>query len=239
MNKTKIVKTPRLASRFLVHLRCLVILTALLMSSAVVFAQRTDPPTPRKAPSPSEIAQSGQLDGSSYKNKLLQFSLAVPENWSFASEEMNRTVLTEGNSKIKANETKERQEAFDRSMANSIVLFMVSKYPLGNPAHTGNLASGFERTTSTAAAYIDFNKNLLMGKLPNAKLNRDTRVIRVGGKEFSTFDIEGDFNGVLVKQSYYATARNDGILFFVITWIKEDDTRKSLENVLQSIKFDS
>lgn len=200
------------------------------------------PPKPAAGPTASEIAQSGERNGSVYRNRLLRFSLSTPEHWNLASEEMNKALLAEGNEKIKANETKSRQQAFDRSVANTSVLFALAKFPFTDSGNSATLACGFERTApgQTIQTYAQSSKELVLNKLTSGKLTKDVYSLRIDGTEFVAFDIEAIENGIKVSQSYYVSARGGGILFFVLTWVDGgEDIKRTLEKVVRSAKFDS
>jgi hypothetical protein len=213
---------------------------ALLFASGISYAQPTRPsPEFTRLLTPVEIAQRGSRVGSEYRNEFLKFSISVPDGWTFASEEMNKRVLAEGKEKIIANETKARQDAIDKSMANTVVLFSMARYPFGDPRNSGNFTSGYERASGTAPAYGRSNLNLLLAKSPGARIVKDIHAVEIGGKQFHAFDLESSPNGVKVMQTYYFIGRSAGVLFFISTWVDGvDDERKALESVVRSLKFD-
>ena len=190
-------------------------------------------------PTAAEIAQSGIRAGSEYRNPLLQFSISVPPQWNFASEEMNRKLLDDGNAKLKANETKARQEAFDKSIANSAVLFSLTPFPLGDSRNTGNFACGYERTSMGALAYARANRDLLLAKSSAARLIKDTYSLKIGAADLQAFDLGSAPNGVAISQVFYMVARPRGILFCVATWLDgADEQRKAMDAIMKSSKFD-
>lgn len=195
-----------------------------------------------QVPSPVEIAQSGERTGSTYKNRLLSFTLAIPQEWSFASDEINKRMLAEGRERMNANETAERKESYERSMANTAVLFTLTKHAAGDPRNGAHLAAGFERTspTTTARAYADHNKNLVITKSNAGRLINDVSSLRLDGREVFAFDIEATENSLKIRQTYYVLHHKGGMLFFIVTWVTGgEDQQKAMEKVIRSADFDS
>lgn len=229
------------ARKIPVYLRlsgAMAVAAAILACASLSNAQSAEPSTV----SPSEIAASGERKDSTYRNRHLGMSLTIPSDWSFASEEMNRRIIADGNKKLKENETAERQKAFERSMANTSILFSMTKYPADDARNRAQLIAGYERTpsTSTARSYAEFNKKLVLAKATTPRLLEDIISTRVDGKELLRFDIEVTENGVKVRQTYYVMNRTAGMLFFIVTWVDGgEEERRAFDKVVTSADFDS
>ena len=208
-----------------------------------VLCASTNAQTPTAmGPTATEIARSGERSGSVYRNRLLRFSIPVPEKWTFASEEMNKSMLAEGNKKIKENESETKQKQFDNSLANTAILFTVSKHRVSEPGNLAFLTTGFEDTPDSVSqlAYADYNKHLVVTKTAGGRLVKDISTVRIAGKDVLVFDAEGMPNGVKISQRYYVLAHRGGMLFFIITWLDGgDEERKTLEKMVDSARFDS
>jgi hypothetical protein len=215
-------------------------LAALFIFQVNTYAQNAKPPeTTASIPTPTEIAQSGVRVGSAYRNPLLQFSISVPPQWNFASDEMNKKLLSDGKAKLKENETKARQEQFEKSIGNSVVLFSLTQSPPGDARITGHLACGYERVSATALAYARSNKDLLLTKSPGARLIKDIYSLKIGGADVQAFDLGSTPNGVNILQVYYVVARHGGILFCVTSWLEgADEQGVALDAIVRSSKFD-
>ena len=216
--------------------RLVLIIAALVIAIGVVAAQRP----PKALPSASLIAQSGQLNDSIYTNKLLGLTVNVPEGWSLASEEMNKALLAVGGKKMAENEAGARRKALEDSIARTAILFTLSKFPIGTPGNSGNLACGFERIPVgfTLQKYSSDNQSFLLRTFPTAKITNANYKVTIGGKVFGAFDLEVEQAGILMKQSYYILQRNSGMLFFVKTWSDDDEIKKGMDATLATIKFD-
>lgn len=193
------------------------------------------------AATPAEIAQSGERTATSYRNRLLKFTLTTPTGWEFASDEMNRAVIKDGSERMKANETAARQRAFDRSMAKTVVLFSLSRYPMGDGRNTAQLVSGYEEVPGslTVQSYAETNKKLVVSKMTSGRVTRDIHTLKVNGRDIVSFDVQGQSNGMTVSQTYYVMTRGRGMLFWIITWVDGgEEDRKALENVVASTKFE-
>ena len=216
-------------------LRCvLTMAVTLTFGVGVALAQRA------VVPSAAQIAQSGQLTGSTYANKSLGFTLSVPAEWNLASEEMNKAMLAAGGKTVVANEAGSRRKALEESLAKTAILFTLSRFPIGTAGNTGNLACGFERTPAgyTLSRYANDNQSFLQKAIPGAKITKANYATTIGGKPSLAFDLEAEQNGALVRQRYYLMQRKGGMLFFVMTWSDEDDIKRGLDTAFDSIKFD-
>ncbi len=204
------------------------------VSSAQVAATAT-------AATPADIAKSGELTATSYRNRVLKFTLALPNGWEFASEDVNKNIIKEGAERMKENETAARQRAFERSMAKTVVLFSLSRYPMSDGRNTAQLVSGYEQVPAslTAQSYAESNKRLVVSKMGAGRVLKDVHNIRIGGRDVTAFDVEGETNGVTISQKYYVMARGGGMLFWIITWVNGgEEERKILENAVASMKFE-
>ena len=187
---------------------------------------------------PQEIAQSGSFDGRVYANKLLGFSVSLPNSWSFASEDANKTTLALGREKIKeAGESAELKQEMDKSISNTRVLFQASPLPLGQPGNSAVLACGFEKlqVPQTQQAYSEFNKNLAI-KSSKGQLKRDLYSKTIGGKTFTAFEVESVQNGLSVKQTYLV-ANHKNLMFFLILTMLDDGHKTTMDDALQTLRF--
>ncbi len=188
-------------------------------------------------PSPQEIAESGSFEERVYTNKLLAFTVSIPEGWAFASEDINKAMLAAGREKIKVNETEERQKALDKSISNTRILFQTSPQPIGQPGNSAVLTCGLEKLQmpQSRQAYAEFNKNLVVTSL-KANLKKDLYSKIIGGKEFTAFDVEIQKDSFTVNQSYLVT-KHKNVLFFVVLTFNESVHKKTLEDALQTLRF--
>lgn len=196
----------------------------LLASSAAVKAQ---------LPSAEVIAASGSFDGKLYTNSQLGFTILAPGGWNFYTTDQNKAVVA----KNRETAVKTADTTLQSSAANTQVLFQATPPSLAGQEKAALFSSGIERLvkTSTADAYIEANKKLVMAS-PNLTLAKDKYALTFGGVKFIAFDVEGLQAARKFRTRYIATVRKNVALFFVVTLFdpKQDPI---VDFSLQTIKF--
>lgn len=202
-------------------------------------AVATVPATTTKADSytPQEIAESGSFDGKVYTNKLLAFTVSIPEKWAFASADANQTTLEMGREIIKAGESASQRKGFDRSIARTRILFQASVVPAGQPGNSAVFQAGIEKmeTPQTQKDYSDFNKNLVINAL-KGNLKKDSYSKIIGGQDFTAFEIEVLKDDFKVQQTYMVRQIGN-VMFFAIITLTEDTHKKTLDDALNTLRF--
>lgn len=183
----------------------------------------------------------GSVENNVYRNSSFKFQLNLPPEWHVQGRETDEAALKVGRDLVKGS-NQQANEAMDKSIAKTLILFTLAKFPLGAPSATqAVLQCGAERITdtrSTSAAYMESNKKFLLASPMRYRLLRDTYVETVGGVGFSVFELEQPrTNGPSVKQKYYSTMRNGFALFFVATYMTAED-RAALEKIMSTLKFE-
>lgn len=219
----------------------LLLTLAIIVSVAVTRAQTAKPTLPNPGDgktvflSAGEIARSGSFENQLYRNKLLGFSITLPSGWDLISDEVNKAGMDAAKEKVTANKSREYEQAMDKSISNTRVLFQAYSY---NPS-IGVMGCGVENTARglTIGAYTEFNKNLVLSTNPGSRLKKDIYQRTVAGTVFNVFDVEVGSGAQKRGQTYFVTIRKNVMFFFVFTF--SDAASKTLmENSLGTLTLD-
>ncbi len=183
----------------------------------------------------------GRVENNVYLNSYFKFQASLPADWHVQEREASAAVLDVGREMVKGSNA-QTNAALDQSIAKTLILFTVSKFPLNAPTGTqAVLQCGVEKISDpriTSAVYMEMNKKFLLESPMRYKLLRDSYTETVGGVSFSVFELEQTREGSpSVKQKYYGATRKGFILFFVATYMAQED-RTKMEKILSTIKFE-
>ncbi len=181
----------------------------------------------------------GSLDGSVYVNPYFKFRIKLPEGWNIAERESNNAALQVGRDLVKGSDTR-TNEAVDRSVAKTVLLFTTSKFPPQTPnVRQAMIQCGAERinNTVTSATYLQSSKDLLLKSSLKYSVVRDVHTETIAGLSFSVMELQQSAYGFTVKQRYYATIRKGFALFFVTSYLDDADGTE-MEQVLKGSKFE-
>jgi len=187
----------------------------------------------QKLPSADAIAASGSFSGQLYTNKALEFTMLAPGGWNFYTADQNSALVARN----RENAAMSGDETLKIAAANTQVLFQAMPPTVAGRELNALFSCGVERLTrpTTSEKYIDANKNLVLRR-SGVRVTKDIHSIKLGGVNFSAFDVEGTTNKGVYKQRYIATVRKNAALFFVIT-LYDDKQDAIVEHSLKSINF--
>lgn len=222
----------------------LVLALTILISSALAPAQtKRGKPAPAKpvvrtvALSAAEIAESGGFTDEVYKNRLLGFSVAIPEGWNVISDEVNKAGMDAAKERTTANKSAQFAKAADKSIANTRVLFQAYSYSPEDYKMVGVLGCGIESSAGTLAQYTEFNKKLVLSTHKDSKLIKDTYKKTMAGTVFNAFEVEIPKVDGKLGQTYFVTSRRNVMFFFVLTYTN-DTGKKLMEKSLATLTLD-
>ncbi len=183
----------------------------------------------------------GRIENSVYINEYFGLRMNVPPNWNVVAREVNEVSLDVGKEILRSGD-KSLDTAVDKSIGKTVVLLAAGKYPMNSPGpDPALLQCGAEKLAGpqmTSAAYLEGNKRILLASPLKLRLTRDTYTETIGGLTFAAFDLENQYAMMLVKQKYYATITKGYALFFVISYVADED-HLTLSDVLKTVKFGS
>jgi hypothetical protein len=217
------------------RLRTLIGVFPSLVLSAALFSSSTPG---QELPSAKDIAESGSFAEREYQNKLLGFTISIPDGWTLFSDDLNKNALNRGLEKLSANKSKETKMALDESVSNTRVLFQTSPFPYGKKGNTGVLTCGVERLPGsyTKEEYLESGKRLALQK-PKTHIVKDLYPVTLGGVDFVALDLECETNGVAATQQYLVTVRNNVVLYFITT-LFDGEYKRAIADSLKTFKFE-
>ncbi len=183
----------------------------------------------------------GTFEDGVYANDYLGFSLQLPEDWHIQSQAQLQAQTEMGQDLI-AGDDELLKRQMKASEQQSVSLFSAFQYQVGqtreiNPNITGvvervSLLSGVK----SGADYHKHAKDLLTKGQMDYRFSTPVYSVSLNGKNFDVLYAELHFQGVVVKQKYYASLIEDYILLFVTSY-GNDQQDKMLESILQEINF--
>lgn len=178
------------------------------------------------------IAASGGFKGQLYSNGSLGFTMLAPGGWNFYTAEQNSALVARN----RENATISGDEALKISAANTQVLFQAMP-PVAGRERNALFSCGVERLTKSSIGekYIEAYKNLVVQRV-GVKVTNEIHSIKLGGVNFSAFEVAGATDKGTYRQKYYVTMRKNVALFFVIT-LYDDKQDAIVDHSLRSINF--
>ena len=200
---------------------------------------------PKTTPATTELiterpAKSGGLDygkvtGSAYENRFFNFRMTIPFGWRVQGQDVKDLIDQKGREEIKSN-NQNANARIDDSIANTVNLLTVFKYPVGTSQDfNASLICGAQwlnNTSMTSSQYISNARRILQGSKDQYYFQPITTET-VGGESFAVMEVE---TAATIKQKYYAQIKNGYALFFIITFVTEED-EAVLKQALRSVRF--
>lgn len=210
-----------------------------LDSLKVTDLKATDKPDAEPATALAKV-DLGRVENSTYTNQQFAFKVNLPSGWHVQERATSEATMKLGREIAKGSD-KRVNDALNNSAQTTTILFMVSKFPVSSPGGAQALMQcAVEKVFDprvTSHLYMESNKKIMLGTSLQYKLTRDTHTQMIGGLNFSVFEVERPSGDVTVKQKYYGAMRKGFALFFVATYITEED-RLVLEKMMQTVKFE-
>lgn len=188
---------------------------------------------------PEEIKfDPGTMTGNIYKSKFFNFQITIPEGWDIQSKEQVKEILEAGKDAINNEKITKLAESAEINTAN---LFTVYKYEVesatgfnpGIAVLAENLrSSGIE----TGAEYLVQAKRMLESTgIAYTFPDRELKYKLLNGDGYSIMDLNFNYQGFLINQTYMATVKNNYVLLYIFTYSSPEE-RKELEDVLKTVK---
>lgn len=198
----------------------------------------TDVPIATKSNGPGSV-DLGRMENSVYVNDFYSFKVSLPESWHPVERETTNAAMQVHKEMVKGT-NKQVNEGVEESIAKTVVLFTITKFPLRTPNVTqAMLQCGVERLdikNGEARVYLQNNRDYLLNSPLQYKLLRDVYPETIGGLSFFVMDMQQTAGNITVKQKYYATMRKGHALFFIAHYFDESD-RLAMEKVLRGVIF--
>ena len=178
----------------------------------------------------------GSFDGQVYTNKVLGFSLTVPEGWQFQDPETQTQFAARATER--SAEMAQNSAGAKASLNRTKLLFILVRPTMTatNPTIVGMLEDvALAFNVRTPEQYLMAARNAIANN-PTLLFDSYTTSEKVNGIDFSWMGAHPKNPSVNVAQRYYATLQNHQAIGFVMTFHSADELEWCLQ-VLQGIKF--
>ncbi len=190
---------------------------------------------PATAPAKNVTVDSGKVTGSAYSNNYFKFRMTIPYGWRVQDQDVKNLIDQKGRESIKSTNQNANAQ-MDASIANTVNLLTVFKYQVGSSQEfNASLICGaqwLDNTPVTASQYIANARRILQSTKDQYYFQPITTE-SVGGETFAVMEVE---TAATVKQKYYAQIKNGYALFFIITYVTEED-EAVLKQAMRSLRF--
>ncbi|MCL2349077.1 MAG: hypothetical protein FWC50_12560, partial [Planctomycetaceae bacterium] len=185
--------------------------------------------------------------GSTYKNDFFGFSITVPESWHIFGKEKMKTLIQEGMKKTQdanlVNEIEMKKMAKSAEIT-SASLFLVIRYlneeVIEKKVSNSSITLGAENLSLPGkkidrAKYVDLFRQNLAKAMPGAVIKTETSKM-LGGREFTSLNIEYERHGIHIYEEYLICLKNDFAVLFSLTWTDDSD-KKQLDAVMETLAW--
>jgi hypothetical protein len=176
----------------------------------------------------------GNVSGSSYTNSFFGFRLTIPYGWRVQGQEVKDMLSEKGRDSIQTDARTKAQ--LDASTSNTVNMLTVFKYPVGSsPEFNASLICGAEwlqNPSISASQYMASAKRVL--EMSDGQYSFKPFITEtIGGEPFAVMEVQ---TASSVKQKYYAAIKKDYALFFILTYMTDED-EAVLRQALRSVRF--
>ncbi len=177
-----------------------------------------------------------------YKNSFFKFQVEIPQNWFVPSQEEADMIFETGKDLFAGTEAEKRLR-MKRIKEKSYILLTASRYEPGTVVGYNPTITIVVESTSkfpgmkTAKEYLFMAKRMLMGaQIKHDFPDPDFKLEKVGGKDFYVMNVQMNFEGTIVKQTYFSTIL-DGFCFSIVITYLNDSDKADLDLIIKSAQF--
>jgi len=223
-----------------------IVLIIISIFTAAYLAQRKSPAIPARstgskpASAAKPVSEKGIVNGRTYTDKSLGFSITFPETWSIAGDDFEAEMKKKGydlSLKAPAQLTPGSKAKLDRALTHVSVLVTAYRSEAGF-ANNAIMRVSVEDLSSQpqikdAVDYFDAVRQSYKTMLlpPDFKYS-DTQAEKLGKKAFAFLDTSNKAG----KKRLYATVRNGKAILFTLSYVSDEDL-KAMRDVLSSGDF--
>jgi hypothetical protein len=209
----------------------IILLFISLLAAAYLAQRRKAAPTktaaPKAAAVPKADALQGVIEGRTYTNRSLGFSITLPESWLIPSGDFEAEMKTQGyDLSLRApNELDPASKAKLNQALKHVTVLLTAYRSSPDSADNAILRVSEEDLTSQpqikdAVDYFDaIRQSYKMIKLPPDFKYSDTQAERLGSKAFAFLDTSSKAG----KKRIYATVRDRKAILFTLSYTNDED----------------
>lgn len=187
--------------------------------------------------------ESAVIEDSVYTNKFFGFSMRLPEGWEVQGDNVKEKLLERGD-EITTNMVGDVQTlgAVNHSRILNLLLVLRNSVESSAPGNPGILC------LCNKIEFVSESDGLKENLYQTRKLLEESRIKYTFPKEIYSetlgeiaFDVlETETTGVdmVIRQKYYGTVRKGYALYFIVTFVTEDDL-ESIRESLESLHFEN
>ena len=165
----------------------------------------------------------GTYAGNSWTSKWLGMRYDLPDEFLFASEEELDAMIVAGGGLVYEDDA---QTMLDYAKMTTVYEMMVLE-PAGNP----NFNLAVERSPYSPDEYMEILE-MQLAALDNVSVDWKgyAGTEDIGGLDFDKYDVELDYGGIAMNQSYYITAKENRLVYIILTYT--DDTLDAADTMM-------
>lgn len=170
----------------------------------------------------------GHFNGAVYSNTYFDFQIDVPGDYVIADDEALR-VMMDSDEAWENSDSELVREAMEAAKVNSIDLFLASKFHLDELGEFNASIIGLgERIPPLAgidgpADYLRHSKQLLELSEPSFRVHPGFEEFDISGHDFALMKVTAEFEGIRMRQEYYATMAKGFVLCFILTYDSDEE----------------
>lgn len=214
--------------------RAAIIIVALL-ASACSGGEEAD-----KSRSKSIVTET--VNNNTFKNDYFGVTVTKPDGWHALTQEQQEQMYGVG-SDLASSGNDDLKRVVDASAKRTYPLFSLFMYELGAPVPINPSVMGVAENigllagVKTGEDYFYHAKKFMSQTGMNYKFTDEYGKRDISGIIFDAMDVTMTFNGVSIKQTYYATRHDDHIIAFIESY-GVDEFRADTSQILDSIGLD-
>lgn len=179
----------------------------------------------------------GTVTNGVYRNEFFCFKLPIPREL-YVLSVAEKDKYKDTGVKIIVSGIDGNQAALEKAATAEVAIFALAEHKPGSePSSSLNFGALKQGAGVTSHAVANKSRAFLLQN-PGFNLTKDTTATKLGGVDFSLVELEGNFNGQILRFKYYVTIRKGYSLTAVITYV-DQKSLNNFEKILSTIAFDS
>lgn len=179
----------------------------------------------------------GTVANGVYRNNFFGFKLPIPTELYVLSVDEKDKYKDIG-AKAIVSGIDGNKAALEKAVTDEVVIFALADQKPGSQASTSINFGALKQGSGVSSHEVANKSRAFLLQNPSFNLTRDTTATKLGGVNFSLVELEGNFNGQILRFKYYVTIRKGYSLTAVITYLDQKSLDK-FEKILNTITFDS
>jgi hypothetical protein len=179
-------------------------------------------------------------DGTRYINDYFELEITKPNDW-YSQDPESTMKMSQVGANIIAGEDRNMKAMMDESLKSSLPIFAFFEQAPGTPTSTNpNIVSVAENISLTPGIksgcdYLFHARKLMEKSTLNMTISEGCQTLNINGAILGYFDTQAGFNGIEVKQKYYACVKGEHAIAIIQTYF-DDTSKAAVDRILNSIQ---